>query len=82
MDMFYDDKEPEKKSEKERRKPSQDIGLEPQEPKKPDYGTGICIHPGCFVEFKKNSGVQLHCPAHRRGYVPVAKRGSKDGSKS
>jgi len=79
MDMFYDDKEPKKK----RRKPSQDISLDiPKKPKKPDYGTGICIHPGCLAKFKKNSGVQLRCPAHRHRYIPVAKREKENGNKS
>lgn len=67
MDTHYDEDKPEKKE-----KPPK-VKKEP--PKKPNYGTGICIHPGCFKEFEKRSGVQTHCPEHmRNNYVPISER--------
>ena len=86
LDEFYDpdDTDVKKKTENDRRRAKQDIGLPAVKPKKkPDYGTGKCIQPGCGVEFKKNSGVQRHCPKHRKPikYIPVVERGN-NGSKS
>jgi len=83
IDEVYDKGKPKKK---EPRKAS-DIGLPDKpkkKPKKPNYGLGRCVHPGCGIEFQKNSGVQTHCSKHRKPpkYIPVAEREENDGSES
>lgn len=85
IDEFYDVKS-KKRTQNEHRKARQDIGFpalkKKKKPKKPKYGPGKCIHPGCGVIFKKNSGIQKYCSEHRKSikYVPVAKR-KNNGSK-
>ena len=57
LDTFYDDSEPVKKE-----KPAPKVR---KKSKKPKYGPGKCIHPGCGKGFEKKSGVQVYCPEHR-----------------
>ncbi len=82
IDNLYDTKE---KPKIDSRKARQDISLpEPKKKpkKKPNYGSGKCTHPGCGVEFEKNSGVQTNCSKHRKPpkYTPIDRRKKENGS--